>query len=177
MTSLAQQMVSYGRYHRDRRNRLTHFVGVPLIIFAILIPMSLARFVAAGVEVTLAEVFIVICLAYYTVLDTILALTLAVIIAPILWSADRLAHQSISLALAVFLVCFLCGWAVQFLGHRFEGNKPALLDNIFQIFAAPIFLTGEAAFALGYRSDLRREIADRMTTDDIPEGPAPPSPR
>jgi uncharacterized membrane protein YGL010W len=176
MTSLAQQMVSYGRYHRDRRNRLTHFIGVPLIIFAILIPLSLARFPVAGEEVTLAEVFILACLGYYVVLDVLLTLALAAIIAPLLWIADRLAHQNIMLALAVFLACFLFGWTVQLLGHRFEGNKPALLDNIFQIFAAPIFLTGEAAFALGYRADLRREIAHRMTTGDVSGGTVPPAP-
>ena len=28
-------MVQYAAYHRDRRNIATHFVGIPLIVFAI----------------------------------------------------------------------------------------------------------------------------------------------
>ena len=28
-------MVMYARYHRDRRNIATHFVGVPMIVFAV----------------------------------------------------------------------------------------------------------------------------------------------
>ena len=28
-------LVQYARYHRDRRNIATHFVGIPMIVFAI----------------------------------------------------------------------------------------------------------------------------------------------
>ena len=36
MKTLDQQMAVYAAYHRNRWNRLTHFIGVPAIIFAIL---------------------------------------------------------------------------------------------------------------------------------------------
>ena len=42
MKTLAEHMAFYGSYHRDLRNRLTHFVGVPSIILAVQIPMSLS---------------------------------------------------------------------------------------------------------------------------------------
>ncbi len=35
-----EQMAMYSAYHRDFRNRLTHFVGVPAIAFALLVPMA-----------------------------------------------------------------------------------------------------------------------------------------
>ena len=35
MLTLKQQMQSYGAYHRDPRNKLTHFVGVPLVTFSL----------------------------------------------------------------------------------------------------------------------------------------------
>ena len=47
MTSLKAQLLSYGDYHRDPRNKLTHFVGVPLVTFAIFLFLSWFRFVAA----------------------------------------------------------------------------------------------------------------------------------
>ena len=33
MKSLEQQMAFYAAYHRDTRNKLSHFIGVPLIVF------------------------------------------------------------------------------------------------------------------------------------------------
>jgi uncharacterized membrane protein YGL010W len=43
-------------------------------------------------------------------------------------------------------------------GHGFVGRKPALADNLFQIFVAPIFLAAEAAFALGLRHETRDAV-------------------
>jgi len=53
---------------------------------------------------------------------------------------------------------FIGGWAMQLLGHRLEGNRPALLDNLRQILVAPMYLTAELAFALGWRTALRAAI-------------------
>lgn len=52
-------------------------------------------------------------------------------------------------------------WVVQIaLGHqRFERRKPALLDSFFQsLVLAPLFVTYEVAFWLGYRPAFRREL-------------------
>src|SRR3546814_17603312 len=34
-----KQMAMYSAYHRDARNRATHFIGIPAIVFAIFIPL------------------------------------------------------------------------------------------------------------------------------------------
>src|SRR3546814_7045424 len=34
-----KQMARYSAYHRDARNRATHFIGIPAIVFAIFIPL------------------------------------------------------------------------------------------------------------------------------------------
>ena len=44
MTSLKEQLVSYGAYHQDPRNKLTHFVGVPLVTFSLFLVLSWFRF-------------------------------------------------------------------------------------------------------------------------------------
>jgi len=64
-------------------------------------------------------------------------------------------------SLAWFLVLFIAGWALQLWGHAFEGRKPALVDNLFQIFVAPIFLAAEAFFALGYKPRLQETVQRR----------------
>ena len=43
MKTLEQQMSVYLQYHRNTWNKLTHFVGVPILIFSLLIPLGWIR--------------------------------------------------------------------------------------------------------------------------------------
>jgi uncharacterized membrane protein YGL010W len=70
----------------------------------------------------------------------------------------------------VFLVSFVGGWVVQLVGHVFEGRKPALTDNLFQIFVAPIFLAAEATFALGMRKQLQARVESMSHEFDTARG-------
>ena len=45
-------MVQYAAYHRDRRNIATHFVGIPLIVFAIGVFLARAQFDVAQWHLT-----------------------------------------------------------------------------------------------------------------------------
>jgi uncharacterized membrane protein YGL010W len=56
---------------------------------------------------------------------------------------------------------FVGGWALQFLGHYFEGRKPAFLDDLKGLLDGPLFLLAEVAFALGIAPELREEIERR----------------
>ena len=47
-------MVQYAQYHRDRRNIATHFVGIPLIVFAIGILLARAQFEIGGLHTSAA---------------------------------------------------------------------------------------------------------------------------
>ena len=63
-----------------------------------------------------------------------------------------------------FLVLFVVGWALQFLGHHYEGKRPALLDNLFQAFIGPMFLVAETLVASGYRADLALAMGEGDVT-------------
>jgi uncharacterized membrane protein YGL010W len=78
--------------------------------------------------------------------------------AVLLIAANRVCTLGAPTALTVFAVAFAGGWALQLLGHVFEGRKPALLDNFFQVLIAPIFLMAEVFFAFGYK----RDVAERV---------------
>lgn len=156
MKTLEQQMSVYLRYHRDGRNKATHFIGVPLIVFAILIPMSWPAVTVAGLTITLAAAFVAVVLVYYFVLDAALALALVPVVGFLLWAADRIAQAGMAFGWEVFTAAFVGGWILQLVGHVFEGRRPALVDNLFQIVIAPIFLMAELFFALGLKRDVRR---------------------
>jgi uncharacterized membrane protein YGL010W len=97
-------------------------------------------------------------LAYYFVLDVPLALAMLAVLVLLLWLAELIAGLGEGPGWMWFGVLFVGGWALQLLGHGFEGRKPALVDNLFQVFVAPLFLAAEVFFALGYKPELRRRI-------------------
>jgi uncharacterized membrane protein YGL010W len=157
-----EQMAMYSAYHRDRRNKATHFLGVPSIAFSLLIPMAMLRFgEIGGVSITLATIFALAVMAYWIVLDAPFGIVTAVLFLPALWAADWLALQAGATAWVAFAVLFVGGWIVQLVGHAFEGRKPALVDNLLQIFIAPVFLVAEVAFAIGLRRDLFAAVEQR----------------
>jgi uncharacterized membrane protein YGL010W len=167
MISLKDQLASYGAYHRDPRNKLTHFLGVPLVTFSIFLFLSWFRLVYAPERpLTAATVFFLAVFLYYLRLDWSVALLQAPINLVLLGLADRAALLPLGWSLLVFLGAFVGGSAVQLLGHAFEGRRPALADNLLQIFNAPLFLTVEVLFILGQRQDLR--AADGLGRSEPP---------
>src|SRR5690242_5222913 len=109
-----RQLASYASVHRSGRNKATHFVGIPIIVFSLLL-----------------------------------------IMVPTWYAAEALAGAlGASSTWVAFAVLFIGGWALQFLGHHYEGKRPALVDNIFQAFVGPMFLVAETLVASGYRADL-----------------------
>jgi uncharacterized membrane protein YGL010W len=162
--TLEDEMAVYAAYHRDPRNRATHFLGVPLIMLALLVPLSLHRFELAGFSVTPALLVAAALLAYYFVLDFALAVAMLVVLGALIWLAELLAAGGAAHAWIWFGAAFVGGWILQLVGHVFEGRKPALVDNLFQIFIAPIFLCAEVFFALGLRSGLRSAVQARAVS-------------
>jgi uncharacterized membrane protein YGL010W len=57
---------------------------------------------------------------------------------------------------------FVVGWIVQFVGHWYEGRKPAFLDDVMGLAIGPLFVAAELAFLLGLRGALREEIERRV---------------
>jgi uncharacterized membrane protein YGL010W len=156
--SLAEQISAYAAYHRDSRNTLTHFVGVPLVTFGIFLFLSWFRFrfTPEDIPITAATLFYVSVLIYYLRLDWSIAILQLPVSLALLWLADRAALLSLTESVMVFLGAFVGGWVIQLLGHYLEGKRPALLDNLTQIFNAPLFLTAEVLFLFGLRQDLRK---------------------
>jgi uncharacterized membrane protein YGL010W len=90
---------------------------------------------------------------------------MALLMAPAWYAADALAGAlgSPSAIWTAFTVLFVGGWVLQFLGHHYEGKRPALLDNIFQGFIGPMFLVAETVVVMGHR----RDLAEAMGEDDV----------
>jgi uncharacterized membrane protein YGL010W len=166
VTGLAALLAAYGGYHRDPRNRLTHYFGVPAIAYALLIPAAMGTLTISGFAIGLDRIIVAVLVLYYLILDLRLGLALLVLLALLAWAAEMATRLGVSGCLILAAVVFVLGWALQFIGHHLEGNRPALLTNLFQIVVAPIYLAAELGFAMGLRSRLQAEIERRL-------GPAP----
>ena len=161
MKTLEDQMSVYAAYHQDSRNKATHFIGVPAIVLALMIALGWARVDIGGFALSAAMVATALLLGYYLALDLALGLAMAVVLGLMLWLGDWLARQSFATGMAWFAVLFVGGWILQLWGHALEGRRPALVDNLFQIFVAPIFLAAEVLFVLGYKSALRKRVEEK----------------
>ncbi|MEJ0002965.1 MAG: Mpo1-like protein [Pararobbsia sp.] len=109
MKSLAEQMAFYQRYHRNSRNKATHFVGVPAILLAVILALSWLRI--GGGELSAAEVLSVALMIYYFRLDVPLAIASTIAFAVLL----AIAHAIDSVLTAsgtyiAFAVLFVGGW-------------------------------------------------------------------
>lgn len=150
-----RQLASYAAVHRSPRNKATHFVGIPVIVFSLLLILALWRVELAGHEMSMALVIGVIAVLGWMALDLGIGLIMAAIMVPAWYAAEALAGAlGQAGCLTAFAVLFVAGWALQFLGHHYEGKRPALMDNIFQAFIGPMFLVAETLVASGYRADL-----------------------
>ena len=154
-------MAFYAAYHQDGRNKVSHFIGVPMIMLSLFIPLAWLQVELYGVPVSAAMVFAAVVVIYYFILDVPLALAMLVVSAALVWLGHQIAALGAAQGWAWFAVLFVAGWIIQLVGHVFEGRKPALADNLFQIFVAPIFLAAEVFFALGYKPRLHEAVQKR----------------
>jgi uncharacterized membrane protein YGL010W len=92
--TIEQQMAVNAAYHKDPRNRLTHFAGVPAIIFAALVPMGWLRFTIYGYEIWLTMVFAGGVLVYYDILDIALGIALTAFVSLMLCLTEAIQHTS-----------------------------------------------------------------------------------
>jgi uncharacterized membrane protein YGL010W len=162
VSNLPTLLADYGAYHRDSRNRLTHYFGVPAIVYAVLILPALHTVTMFGFTVGVDRIIVVPFVLFYLALDLRLGVSLAVLFALLCGAAEVTTRLGASACTIVAASVFILGWALQFFGHYLEGNRPALLTNLFQILVAPIYLMAELSFGLGLRAGLQAETERRL---------------
>ncbi|WP_019581706.1 DUF962 domain-containing protein [Pseudomonas mandelii] len=159
MKSLVDHLSQYAAYHRDPRNIASHFVGIPLIVVAVAVLLSRPQWaggwLSPAVLVSLASAW------FYLRLELRLGVLMTVLLGLSVWLGHVLAQQSTFAWLSAGIGMFVVGWAIQFVGHHYEGRKPAFVDDVTGLIVGPLFVVVEAGFLLGLRSELKRVIEER----------------
>mgnify|MGYP000078271376 FL=1 len=155
-------MVQFARRHRDRRNIATHMVGVPLVIFGCGVLLAHGQLSASATAPNLA--WLSWCAAMMWVVSRghlLLGLAVGAITGALFALAQLAALDSLVRSLGWGLGFVLAGVALQWLGHRYEGRRPAWSGQLHSPLVAPMFVSAELLFALGLAQPLRSAIERR----------------
>ncbi|PMW48317.1 MULTISPECIES: DUF962 domain-containing protein, partial [unclassified Pseudomonas] len=144
MKSLVDHLSQYAAYHRDPRNIASHFIGIPLIVVAVAVLLSRPQWVGGWVS---PAVLLALASAwFYLRLEVRLGVLMTVLLGLCVWAGQVLAQQNTLVWLSSGIGMFVVGWAIQFVGHHYEGRKPAFVDDVTGLIVGPLFVVVELAF-------------------------------
>jgi uncharacterized membrane protein YGL010W len=161
MKTLVDHLGQYAEYHRDRRNILSHFIGIPMIVVAVAVLLSRPGWGIAGLWLSPALLTALAAGVFYLRLDLRFGLLMSALLGLCLWAGAALAQQSTLIWLSSGLGLFVVGWIIQFVGHYYEGRKPAFVDDLMGLVVGPLFVVAELGFLLGLRPEVQEAVEQR----------------
>ncbi len=142
----------YGESHRDRTNKLIHWICVPTIFWCVVamlaeIPPRELPYVG---RVPWAKLVIGLgLLGFYLPRSFTLFIGMAAWSYFCLW-LSKFVQDHVHFPLwAISLVLFTAAWIGQFIGHRIEGKKPSFLTDLQFLLIGPAWLMGFVYRRLG----------------------------
>lgn len=158
MKTLTQHLAQYAAYHRDKRNIVSHFIGIPMIVLALAILLSRPVLSVEPLTLSPAWLMAIGLGGFYLKLHWLLGIFMSALLALCVWTGMIVAGESTALWLGLGLGLFVLGWVIQFVGHYFEGKKPAFFDDVMGLAVGPIFVVVELLFMCGALGALREQV-------------------
>jgi len=140
MRPVDQMFHRYSEFHRNGTNKAIHWVCVPLILWSVIGLLWVASPILTGVAIAAS-------LAFYLWLSRPLALGMAAVVGLMIYAAILLGSRLLMVSATVFVA----SWIGQFVGHNFEGRKPAFLDDVRSLLIGPAWVLGFLYRRLGIR--------------------------
>lgn len=140
MNALGSRLLTdYARAHTTTGNRRCHMIGIPLIVFSIVLALLQVPLTHVW---TLAEpVILAVAVVQFSFdpPDTCVFVCTEIAFDLIGRALTFGLGQDGTLLLAAIL--FLAGWIFQFVGHsRFEKNRPAFFRNLVHLLVGPLWI-------------------------------------
>lgn len=160
---LMEMLVGYAASHRHPFNVMVHMVGIPTILFGVLVPCSWFGVPILGVDITLAHAVVLGLFLFYLALDRVFAIAFlagALLIAAL---AGAVAELPLRQSAVIAAVAFFGGYTLQFVGHAVERSMPVLVKHPVQAnLAAPLFTVVELFKLAGFRQELFDDVQSQV---------------
>jgi len=150
-----RQLAAYARYHRDPHNCATHFVGIPMLFLAVILPLEALRVHIGHHQVPLAIILTLPAIVGWILLDLGVGTALLLLLCPLFVIAALIARHGLPVMWWTTGFLFAVGWLFQLLGHSvFEHRRPAFVDDVSHTLIGPMFVVAKLLVWLGVRRDL-----------------------
>jgi uncharacterized membrane protein YGL010W len=154
MNNFQSLLEYYSESHQHPISKRLHYIGVPCLLFSILIFFSWVHITIPGIfDMHTSWLFGITLILYYLRLDMQLALLLGAILLPCTFLANLISTAWLSLPL--FCIFFAVGWILQLIGHFLEGKQPVLLNNFRVLLTLPLITLADILNQCGFRQDLQ----------------------
>jgi uncharacterized membrane protein YGL010W len=138
----ANLMDDYAEYHHNPINKLTHYFGIPMIVFSLVV--LLGRVEAMNIDghsFSAAQLILTALALVYLSLHSALGIAMALI-----FFAMYAAAPAVGMITA--WVLFVGGWVLQFIGHKYEGRNPAFFRNATHLLVGPLWILNDLMLKL-----------------------------
>ena len=135
----------YALYHKNKTNKLIHWICIPLIMFSLFGLLSLIQpftFVIneGTYKITVLGLFIILAILYYLKLSKSLAIGMLFASMAFLTIIEAMSSLDKNQLLLIYISIFILAWIGQFIGHKIEGKKPAFFKDLQFLLIGPLWL-------------------------------------
>jgi len=162
-SKLMDMLTEYAAAHRHPWNVAVLMIGIPVIMFGVLVPLSWVSIRINAFGFDLAQAAVVGMFFFYVTLDRLFAAVFLLLGLAMAWLAGIVGELPEALSGGIAAAAFFGGYLAQFVGHAIEKSPPVILKHPVQAnLAAPFFTIVEACKLLGLRDELFVELQQRI---------------
>ena len=164
-SKLMDMLTGYALAHQHPLNIAVHFVGIPIIMLGVFIPLSWVGVDIPGMSINLAHAATFGLFVFYFTLDRIFSVVFLLYALPIAMLATKIGAEPLAVSGTVAAATFFGGYIAQFVGHAVEKSTPVILKHPVQAnLAAPFFIVVEIFSIVGLRDEMFKEVQRRIDT-------------
>jgi uncharacterized membrane protein YGL010W len=143
MSKFQNLIDAYGVSHKNKTNKLIHWVCVPAIFFSIVglvsvIPFPMEVELIQNIALNWSFLALVLVLIYYVSLSIPISIGMTFFSLFCIYLCGHL--NTFNHPGWIYLGVFAVSWVFQFIGHRIEGKKPSFLQDIQFLLIGPAWL-------------------------------------
>ncbi len=134
----------YSLYHKNQTNKVIHWFCIPLIMLSLFgllsIPNIQINISSSIYNINLSYILITLAAIFYVRLSLTITVGMLLISAGLVSIVDYLDTYSKNQLFYLYLILFIFSWAIQFIGHKIEGKKPAFIKDLKFLLIGPAWL-------------------------------------